>query len=183
MREIDNELELAVAEEVIKENNLPDYRMCDSHRFYQENGNNKYPYVSLDSRLLLSHLYPETEDKDLIDKQNMILEHFHEDFTEFTGAEFQEQFGFDICFDMNGYRLLGIVPDIEEIREEKEISEEECVEGNTFEEIEEYNEKIIDYANKLEIFNKWAKKYKEETEQFYSEFIIKEREIIHKDEQ
>jgi len=187
MLEVDNDIELAVAEIIIEENSLQEYNMCNNHiKHDYDRWSNKYPYVSLDTRLLLSGVW-EQDDEDIQQQIELITERFFDDFREFVADEFKRENDFEITFDLNGYRLLGLLPDIEKLREGKEALEEELEEApedeDVLDRLSEQNEEIIDYANKLKFFNEWATKYAKEVEKYYSEFVIKKGRIIHKDEE
>lgn len=151
------------------------YSITNNHcEFDRSSNTNEYPFERFDLKdALWKRDLPEDHRLDEI-----IGETLWRDFHEFSRPDIKEHEGFDVFFDINGYRIMPKIPikDLEERKEELENEFDNAEDDEERQEIqEEYNEvleELGECANKLEAFDEWFKSFKEGHKQWVDGFII-----------
>lgn len=147
------------------------YSLSDNHCKHDRNlEHNEFPFVRLDPRDQLWDKLPDTKGE----LENLVLERFYEDHREWMeeSGEFDE---FKTCFDMNGYRLLALVP-LKDLWSEREQFEEAIKDSdNDTEEIKlitEDIEKVDKELVKCAKFLLWFEMYAEELEHYFDDYVV-----------
>lgn len=170
-REINEPLEMAFAEEVFK--GLGFYNINNNHRMFSKI--EKAPAHRFDLRSILWKI--EFPDDDLAQRIETDL---YDDFQMIELDNFKEEHGFEIFFDMNGYRILADIP-VHELLEKKEeylndfynlsLTEIEDLEILK-DEIESINTKLLKCARQIMIFDGWVKRTKKYFDSWFDDRIF-----------
>ena len=190
-------LELALAKVVLDKWIDKTYAICSGHREHNSSSSNEYPCIRMDPRDLLWKMEsPEDHDCELEDR---VLQNFYDDLEEDMREWFEYEKGFKITTDINGYRMLAIVPLIDKmyerlekedeiIRIEEQIRAEEDEDYRGYpvhamykdieelvKEIEEIDDELQGYASKLEEFEKYVEGLKSYYEDYFWVFNNEEK--------
>lgn len=153
------------------------YRMCNSHCEYDhKRRSNEFPFVRFDLR---DQLWDRLPDNDTGDLESRVMERAYDDFNECYRSDWAEKDrGFRMTFDLNGYRLLCLVPtqSLWEERTEKEEefqalqdeidSGEATLAENSYdmeclkEEVEEIDKQLVECMKHLLVFEELVEHFK-----------------------
>jgi len=152
------------------------YSVCNNHRWHHGNSCS-FPMKRFDIRTILWKI--DLPDDDGGELETRILRDWFDDFSNFEAANFEEEHGFEIGFDVNGYRLLAKLP-VYELLEEKEslrndleifnleVDDVEYIE----ERLSEIDDELVDCAKKHEIFLKYVEGMKDWERCWFEDFVV-----------